>query len=175
MWFVVSQPHHVPDNYKRNGGRSAWKSERPKEASGCEDDGSSCERSEDFPPEEEDGRGAGDDMDMEDTELLSAKHRRPDRVRRGGGDDEDEDEEEDEEEGLEAEVRKELEESSKERMEEMLELPSSSASSPLHHPALGRREAQRERLNKILLDLLHRTPGKNGEGPGTKQGGRSTD
>ncbi|XP_013868611.1 histone-lysine N-methyltransferase ASH1L isoform X2 [Austrofundulus limnaeus] len=155
-------PHYVPDNYKRNGGRSAWKSERPKEASGCEDDGSSCERSEDFPPEEEDdGRGAGDDVDMEDPELLSAKPRRPDRVRRGGGDEDDEDEEEDEEEGLEAEVRKELEESSKERMDEMLELPSSSASSPLHHPALGRREAQRERLNKILLDLLHRTPGKN--------------
>ncbi|XP_017278982.1 histone-lysine N-methyltransferase ASH1L isoform X2 [Kryptolebias marmoratus] len=156
-------PHYVPDNYKRNGGRSAWKSERPKEASGCEDDGSSCERGEDFPPEEEeDGRGADDDVDMEDPELLSAKHRRPDRGRRGGGDDEDEDEEEDEEDGLEAEVRKELEESSKERMVEMLELPSSSASSPLHHPALGRREAQRERLNKILLDLLHRTPSKNG-------------
>ncbi|XP_037548842.1 histone-lysine N-methyltransferase ASH1L isoform X3 [Nematolebias whitei] len=156
-------PHYVPDNYKRNGGRSAWKSERPKETSGCEDDGSSCERSEDFPPEEEDGREE-DDMDVEDPKLLSAKHRRPDRGRRRGGDDEDEDEEEDEEEeedGLEAEVRKELEESSKERMEEMLELPSSSASSPLHHPALGKREAQRERLNKILLDLLHRTPNKN--------------
>ncbi|OCT66773.1 hypothetical protein XELAEV_18043024mg [Xenopus laevis] len=26
-------PHHVPDNYKRNGGRSAWKSERPKQSS----------------------------------------------------------------------------------------------------------------------------------------------
>ncbi|XP_075464260.1 histone-lysine N-methyltransferase ASH1L isoform X3 [Ascaphus truei] len=24
------QPHYVPDNYKRNGGRSSWKSERPK-------------------------------------------------------------------------------------------------------------------------------------------------
>lgn len=113
-------------------------------------------------------------MDVEGPKRLSAKHRRPERGRRGG-DDEDEDEEEEEEEGLEADVRKELEESSKERMEEMLELPSSSASSPLHHPALGRREAQRERLNKILLDLLHRTPNKNGEGAGTKQGGRSTD
>ncbi|TNM93143.1 hypothetical protein fugu_018545 [Takifugu bimaculatus] len=37
-------PHYVPDNYKRNGGRSAWKSERPKGATGCEDDGSSCGR-----------------------------------------------------------------------------------------------------------------------------------
>uniref|UniRef100_A0A665WXC7 Histone-lysine N-methyltransferase ASH1L-like n=1 Tax=Echeneis naucrates TaxID=173247 RepID=A0A665WXC7_ECHNA len=120
-------PHYVPDNYKRNGGRSAWKSERPKGAGGCEDDG-----------------------------------------------DEDEEDEEEEEEGHEAEERKELEEVSTERIGEMLELPSSSASSPLHHPALGRREAQRERLNKILLDLLHRTPNKNGEGPGTKQGARST-
>uniref|UniRef100_A0A672YUV4 Histone-lysine N-methyltransferase ASH1L-like n=1 Tax=Sphaeramia orbicularis TaxID=375764 RepID=A0A672YUV4_9TELE len=106
-------PHYVPDNYKRNGGRSAWKSERPKGEGGCEDD------------------------------------------------DEDEDEEEEEEEGQEPEKRKEMEDSSAERIGEMLELPSSSASSPLHHPALGRREAQRERLNKILLDLLHRTPSKN--------------
>lgn len=112
------------------------------------------------------------DMAPEDPELLSAKPRRAEREGEG---DEDEDEEEEEEEGQEAEERKELEEGSTERIGEMLELPSSSASSPLHHPALGRREAQRERLNKILLDLLHRTPSKNGEGPGTKQGGRSTD
>uniref|UniRef100_A0A8C5DEN9 Histone-lysine N-methyltransferase ASH1L-like n=1 Tax=Gouania willdenowi TaxID=441366 RepID=A0A8C5DEN9_GOUWI len=80
-------PHYVPDNYKRNGGRPAWKSEQHKDSGRCDDEGSSL-------------------------------------------------------------------------------------SSPLHHPALGRREAQRERLNKILLDLLHRTPSKNGEGAGTKQGGR---
>ncbi|KAF7210933.1 histone-lysine N-methyltransferase ASH1L isoform X1 [Nothobranchius furzeri] len=160
--FSVRKPHYVPDNYKRNGGRSAWKSERSKDASGCEDDGSSCERGEDFPPDEEDGRGAEEDLDMEDPELLSAK---PKRGRRGG-----DDEDEDEEEGLVAEVRKGLEESSTERMGEMLEIPSSSASSPLHHPALSRREVQRERLNKILLDLLHRTPNKNGEGVGMKQG-----
>ncbi|XP_041867340.1 histone-lysine N-methyltransferase ASH1L isoform X2 [Melanotaenia boesemani] len=152
-------PHYVPDNYKRNGGRSAWKSERPKDAEGCEDDGSSCERGEDFQLEPEDGRGVEEDIDMapEDPEHLSAKPRRADRGREG---EEDEDEEE-EEEGQEVEVRKELEEGSSERIGEMLELPSSSASSPLHHPALGRREAQRERLNKILLDLLHRTPSKN--------------
>ncbi|KAG7225498.1 hypothetical protein INR49_027493 [Caranx melampygus] len=164
-------PHYVPDNYKRNGGRSAWKSERPKGAGGCEDDGSSCDRGDDFPPEAEDGRGVEDDMDMapEDPELLPAKPRRAERE--GDGDeDEDEEEEEEEEEGQEAEERKDLEDGSTERIGEMLELPSSSASSPLHHPALGRREAQRERLNKILLDLLHRTPSKNGEGPGTKQG-----
>ncbi|KAF0024586.1 hypothetical protein F2P81_023388 [Scophthalmus maximus] len=164
-------PHYVPDNYKRNGGRSAWKSERPKGAGGCEDDGSSCDRGDDFPPEAEEGRGAEDDMDMapEDPEVLSSKPTRTERE--GEGDeDEDEEEEEEEEEGQEAAERKELEESSNERLGEMLELPSSSASSPLHHSALGRREAQRDRLNKILLDLLHRTPGKNGEGPGTKQG-----
>lgn len=167
------QPHYVPDNYKRNGGRSAWKSERPKGEGGCEDDGSSCDRGEDFPPEAEEGRGAEDDMDVapDDPELLSGKPRQPSH----GKGDEDEDEEEEEEEGQEPEKRKEMEDTSAERIGEMLELPSSSASSPLHHPALGRREAQRERLNKILLDLLHRTPSKNGEGPGMKQGGRSTD
>lgn len=171
MWCL--QPHYVPDNYKRNGGRSAWKSERPKGAGGCEDDGSSCERGDDFPPEAEDGRGVEDDMDLapEETELLSAKPRRAEPDAEG---EEDEDEEEDEEEGRDAEEQKELDESTAERIGELLELPSSSASSPLHHPVLGRREAQRERLNKILLDLLHRTPSKNGEGPGTKQGGRST-
>lgn len=165
------QPHYVPDNYKRNGGRSAWKSERPKEAGGCEDDGSSCDRGDDFPPEPEDGREVDDEVDMasEDAALLSAKPRRPERER---GEDEDE---EDEEEGQEATERKELEEGPAEKIGELLDVPSSSASSLLHHPALGRREAQRERLNKILLDLLHRTPGKNGEGPGTKEGGRSTD
>ncbi|KAM9385510.1 histone-lysine N-methyltransferase ASH1L isoform 2-T2 [Pholidichthys leucotaenia] len=152
-------PHYVPDNYKRNGGRSAWKSERPKEAGGCEDDGSSCDRGDDFPPEGDDARGVEDDTDLapEDPELLPAK---PRRAEHKGGGVEDEDEE-DEEEGREAEERKELEQSSTERIGEMLELPSSLASSPLHHPALGRREAQRERLNKILLDLLHRTPSKN--------------
>lgn len=110
------------------------------------------------------------DIAPEDPELLSVKSKR---VEREGEGDEEEDEEEDE--GQETEERKQLEEGSTERIGEMLELPSSSASSPLHLPALGRREAQRERLNKILLDLLHRTPSKNGEDPGTKQGGRSTD
>uniref|UniRef100_A0A8D3C5A6 Ash1 (absent, small, or homeotic)-like (Drosophila) n=1 Tax=Scophthalmus maximus TaxID=52904 RepID=A0A8D3C5A6_SCOMX len=68
-------PHYVPDNYKRNGGRSAWKSERPKGAGGCEDDGSSCDRGDDFPPEAEEGRGTEDDMDMapEDPELFLSK------------------------------------------------------------------------------------------------------
>lgn len=165
--ITLSQPHYVPDNYKRNGGRSAWKSERPKGAGGCEDDGSSCDRGDDFPPEGEDGRGVEDDVDMasEDPALLTGKAQRPERQVEGEEDEEDEEEEE----GQEAEERKELEEGSTERVGEMLELPSSSASSPFHHPGLGRREAQRERLNKILLDLLHRTPSKNGEGRGMGQ------
>lgn len=104
----------------------------------------------------------------EDPEPLSAKPRQKEQARAG---DEEENEEEEEEEGLEAGVRKELGESPENRLGEMLELPLSSASSPLHHPALSRREVQRERLDKILLDLLHRAPSKNGEGPGTKQGG----
>lgn len=162
------QPHYVPDNYKRNGGRSAWKSERPKGAGGCEDDGSSCDRGDDFPPESEDGRGVEDDMDMasEESPALSGQPQRPER--QGDG---DEDEEEEEEEGQEAEERRELDEGAAERGGEMLELPSSSASSPLHHPGLGRREVQRERLNKILLDLLHRTPSKNGEEAGIEAEG----
>lgn len=110
-------------------------------------------------------------MVPEEPEHIPAKPRQKERARPG---DEEEDEEE-EEEGLDTGVRKEIGESSEDRIGEMLELPLSSASSPLHHPALSRREAQRERLNKILLDLLHRAPSKNGEGPGAKQGGRSTD
>ncbi|KAM3858401.1 histone-lysine N-methyltransferase ASH1L [Diretmus argenteus] len=154
-------PHYVPDNYKRNGGRSAWKSERPKGTGSCEDDGSSCDRGDDFPPEGEDGNRAEDDMDVapEDPALLqTAKPQRPEQQ---GDADEEEEEEEEEEEAQEAEESRELEEGSTERVGEVLELPSSSPSSPLHHPGLGRREAQRERLNKILLDLLHRTPSKN--------------
>lgn len=165
---VFVQPHYVPDNYKRNGGRSAWKSERTKGAGGCEDDGSSCGRGDEFTPEAEDQRGAEDNRDMAtgDPEHLSAKPRGAELDVEG---DEDE-EEEDEEEGQDAEEQKELEERGTEHIGEMLELPSSSVSSPLHHPVLGRREAQRERLNKILLDLLHRTPNKNGERLETKQG-----
>lgn len=155
------QPHYVPDNYKRNGGRSAWKSERPKGAAGCEDDGSSCGRGDDFPPEADEQRGAEGDVDAAagDPELFSSKPRKADPEMEG-----EEDEEEDEEDGQDTEKHKELENSSADGLGEMLELPSSLTSSPLHQPVLGRREAQRERLNKILLDLLHRTPNKNGEG-----------
>uniref|UniRef100_A0A3Q2PDK7 Ash1 (absent, small, or homeotic)-like (Drosophila) n=1 Tax=Fundulus heteroclitus TaxID=8078 RepID=A0A3Q2PDK7_FUNHE len=155
-------PHYVPDNYKRNGGRSAWKSEQSKEAAGCEDDASSCDRGEDFPHGAEDGQTLEDDVDAphEGPQILPVKPTQKERAR-AGDEDEEEEEEEGEEEGLEAGVRKELGESAEDRMGEMLELPLSPSSSPLHHPALTRREAQRERLNKILLDLLHRAPSKN--------------
>ncbi|XP_057683198.1 histone-lysine N-methyltransferase ASH1L isoform X1 [Corythoichthys intestinalis] len=153
--FSVRRPHYVPDNYKRNGGRSAWKSERSKGSEGCEDEGSSCERGDDFPTETEDRRSEEDtDAAPSGSELLAGK---PPQVEG----DNDEDEEGAEGGGPEAEEQKEQEETSTERIGEILEQPSSSACSPLHHPALGRREAQRERLNKILLDLLHRTPNKN--------------
>ncbi|XP_033831263.1 histone-lysine N-methyltransferase ASH1L [Periophthalmus magnuspinnatus] len=150
-------PHYVPDNYKRNGGRSAWKSERPK-GEGCEDDASSsCER--DFL--NEDSRGT-EDLDIDTPppdhppQLLSGSKSRKQKKGDHTG--------EDEEEGAEPEKRRDMEESLAGRLGDMLELPLSSTSSPLPHPALGRREAQRERLNKILLDLLHRTPNKSGEG-----------
>uniref|UniRef100_A0AAZ3QS09 Histone-lysine N-methyltransferase ASH1L n=1 Tax=Oncorhynchus tshawytscha TaxID=74940 RepID=A0AAZ3QS09_ONCTS len=68
---------------------------------------------------------------------------------------------EEEDGGQEVEERRELEEGAAERGVDMLDLLPSISSSPLHHSGLGRREAQRDRLNKILLDLLHRTPNKN--------------
>uniref|UniRef100_A0A671PV36 Histone-lysine N-methyltransferase ASH1L-like n=1 Tax=Sinocyclocheilus anshuiensis TaxID=1608454 RepID=A0A671PV36_9TELE len=124
-------PHYVPDNYKRNGGRSAWKSERPKGASAC---------------------------DEEPSPSLSTSQER-----RTGGEEEDIEEEE------EGEERRETDEGSRERGggggRDALDAPCSSSlsSSPLHPSILGRREAQRVRLNKILLDLLHRVPSKNGK------------
>uniref|UniRef100_A0A8C8JW80 Histone-lysine N-methyltransferase ASH1L-like n=1 Tax=Oncorhynchus tshawytscha TaxID=74940 RepID=A0A8C8JW80_ONCTS len=123
-------PHYVPDNYKRNGGRSAWKSERPKGVGGaCEDDASPCDQGDNFRPESENRRGVEGDIDADG--------------------------------GQEVEERRELEEGAAERGVDMLDLLPSISSSPLHHSGLGRREAQRDRLNKILLDLLHRTPNKN--------------
>uniref|UniRef100_A0A3B3BKN0 Ash1 (absent, small, or homeotic)-like (Drosophila) n=1 Tax=Oryzias melastigma TaxID=30732 RepID=A0A3B3BKN0_ORYME len=152
-------PHYVPDTYKRNGGRSAWKSERSKEAGRCEEDDASCERGEDFPAETEEGRGA--EEAPEDPDFLSAKPRLTEKGGGGEEEEDDEEEEEEEEERQEARVCKELEEGSSDRMGEMLELPPPLSSSPLQHRALSRREVQRDRLNKILLDLLHRNPSKN--------------
>lgn len=74
---------------------------------------------------------------------------------------------EEEEEGEDRGERRETDEGSRERGggggQDALDAPCSSSlsSSPLHPSILGRREAQRGRLNKILLDLLHRAPSKN--------------
>uniref|UniRef100_A0AAY4DNL3 Histone-lysine N-methyltransferase ASH1L-like n=1 Tax=Denticeps clupeoides TaxID=299321 RepID=A0AAY4DNL3_9TELE len=114
-------PHYVPDNYRRNGGRSAWKSERPKGAGACEDD--TVEMT----------------VSQEESVSMSRLEMGDDPLDRGGA----------------------------RAGGEMLEAPpasSSLCSSPLHSSApLSRRESQRERLNKILLELLHRAPCKNGE------------
>ncbi|KAL0962565.1 hypothetical protein UPYG_G00341770 [Umbra pygmaea] len=166
-------PHYVPDNYKRNGGRSAWKSERPKGVEGAgEDDTSRCNRTDDFRPEGEEGQVMEVDMDAAPDELTTATAATPLKPDGPGeGAEEDAEEEEEEEVGQELEEHREMEEGPVERGVEMLELlpTSSRSSSPLHLPGLSRREAQRDRLNKILLDLLHRTPNKNGEQPMMKQ------
>uniref|UniRef100_A0AAY4DJ39 Histone-lysine N-methyltransferase ASH1L-like n=1 Tax=Denticeps clupeoides TaxID=299321 RepID=A0AAY4DJ39_9TELE len=137
-------PHYVPDNYRRNGGRSAWKSERPKGAGACEDDtvsGGSCDRGSGPVPkdgEEVGPRGEGEEEEDEgDEEGEERREMGDDPLDRGGA----------------------------RAGGEMLEAPpasSSLCSSPLHSSApLSRRESQRERLNKILLELLHRAPCKN--------------
>ncbi|KAG7469436.1 hypothetical protein MATL_G00128890 [Megalops atlanticus] len=150
-------PHYVPDNYKRNGGRSSWKSERPKlvckdglRGVGCEEDSSPsdprlCDGGGGAQMDSEEGGGEGD-MDIvpgEPRPLLShpphpPSASQPQTPQDRGGEEEEE---------------AELEQG------EALETPSSSSS--LHHSELGRREAQRDRLNKILLNLLHQTPSKN--------------
>lgn len=169
--FSFSQPHYVPDNYKRNGGRSAWKSERSKGAAVCDEDPSPSRSSDQLSVafsrdgEVSGGRAAEVEVDRahEDssTGLTSVA---PPQERRRATEEEDE---EDDEEVDEEEERGEMEEESAERTggTEALEPGTTSllSSSPMHPSVLGRREAQRERLNKILLHLLHRAPSKNGE------------
>ncbi|XP_051991564.1 histone-lysine N-methyltransferase ASH1L-like [Xyrauchen texanus] len=161
-------PHYVPDNYKRNGGRSAWKSERPKGASTCDEDPSprTCDPSVTFSKDrdEDGGRVVEGDMDttQEDSSSTPIPQLSTSQERKTGGEEEDVEEEE---EGEERGERRELDEGSRERTggQDVLDAPSSSSlsSSPLHPSILGKREAQRSRLNKILLDLLHRVPSKN--------------
>lgn len=157
----------MPDNYKRNGGRSAWKSERPKGASAGDEDPSpsaSCDRlSVAFSKDGDEDRERVEeeiDTNQEDTSTAIPQVSTSEE-RRTGGETEDVEEEE------EGEERREMDEGSRERGggQDMLDAPfcSSLSSSPLHPSVLGKREAQRERLNKILLDLLHRTPSKNGK------------
>uniref|UniRef100_A0A8K9XS66 Ash1 (absent, small, or homeotic)-like (Drosophila) n=1 Tax=Oncorhynchus mykiss TaxID=8022 RepID=A0A8K9XS66_ONCMY len=84
-------PHYVPDNYKRNGGRSAWKSERPKGVGGaCEDDASPCDQGDNFRPESENRRGVEGDMDAAQEETtLPAAAPPPQPVGPGEGEEED--------------------------------------------------------------------------------------
>ena len=168
------QPHYVPDNYKRNGGRSSWKSERPK--MGCKDElgGAGCEegcspagpRLCDGPGasqlDSEEGGAEGDATDVlpgEPPPLPPRPTALPATPQDRGAEEEEEEEDEDEDE----EEEEEEEEGEDEDGAEGPEIPPSSSCSSSHHSGLGRREAQRERLNKILLNLLHQTPGKNGE------------
>uniref|UniRef100_A0A672P6V4 Histone-lysine N-methyltransferase ASH1L-like n=1 Tax=Sinocyclocheilus grahami TaxID=75366 RepID=A0A672P6V4_SINGR len=163
-------PHYVPDNYKRNGGRSAWKSERPKGASTCDEEPSpsaSCDRlTAGFSRDGDEDGGRGAEGEMETTQEDSSapvSQLSTSQERRTGGEEEDMAEEE---EGGERVERRETDEGSREKGgggRDVLDAPclSSLSSLPLHPSILGRREAQRERLNKILLDLLHRAPSKN--------------
>lgn len=114
-------PHYVPDNYKRNGGRSSWKSERskaPLKDLGQEDDA--------LPLIEE----VLASQEQAANEMASL--------------------EEPEQEGATAEVRE-----GGEKTEE-----SSQEAQPACAPE-ERRHSQRERLNRILLNLLDKIPGKN--------------
>ncbi|XP_066529786.1 histone-lysine N-methyltransferase ASH1L [Hoplias malabaricus] len=162
-------PHYVPDNYKRNGGRSAWKTERSKGATACDEDPSlsgSCDQlSTAFSRDTEGGGGRGAEGEVDQTHEDSSTSLTllaPPQEQTRATEEEDE---EDEEEVDEEEEGREMEENSTERggSTEALEPRTSSSlsSSPLHPSVLGRREAQRDRLNKILLHLLHRAPSKN--------------
>ncbi|XP_062867038.1 histone-lysine N-methyltransferase ASH1L [Trichomycterus rosablanca] len=144
-------PHFVPDNYKRNGGRSAWKSERSKDTGAGDEDpspGGSCERLSNSRDAE--GRGDGEaeadtNCNHEDsstplTSLAPAQERR--RA------DEEEDEEADEDEEEEKRVAE----------EGRIEAEASSITSSALHPSFP---AQRERLHKFMQPLLHRTLNKN--------------
>lgn len=163
----------MPDNYKRNGGRSAWKTERPKGAATCEEEPSpsaSCDRvSAGFSRDgdEDGGRGAeGEKETTQEDSSAPVPQLSTSQEKRTGGEEEDIEEEE---EGEDSGERRVTDEGSRERGggggRDAMDAPCSSSlsSSPLHPSILGRREAQRERLNKILLDLLHRAPSKNGK------------
>ncbi|KAL4636164.1 histone-lysine N-methyltransferase ASH1L isoform X1 [Arapaima gigas] len=154
-------PHYVPDNYRRNGGRSSWKSERSKLA--CKENLGAAVEDDSSPTEARLGRGGGavsqpdseeggveGDLDVvpgDPSQLppQASQPPLPQPLQDRTGEEEGEEEED-----------AELDAGTTER-QETLELPSSSHTSSDH----GRREAQRNRLNKILLNLLQQTPSKN--------------
>ena len=96
------QPHYVPDNYKRNGGRSAWKSERPKGAAPCEEEDRG---SAPFPRDAEEvgargGGGAASGLEQEpdapqdETSALGRLQPGPQQQPAGDGDEEEDEPEE---------------------------------------------------------------------------------
>ncbi|KAM8920883.1 histone-lysine N-methyltransferase ASH1L [Pelodytes ibericus] len=107
-------PHYVPDNYKRNGGRSSWKSGRPKQPSRV------------LPPEEE-------PLPLMDELLGNEEIPVPE----------------------EAEPETPSVEVNETPLEESSPLP------PRICSPQERQKAQRNKLNQILLQLLHKLPGKN--------------
>ncbi|XP_053559190.1 histone-lysine N-methyltransferase ASH1L [Bombina bombina] len=114
-------PHYVPDNYKRNGGRSSWKSERPKPASrdlSLEDD--TLPLMEDLLENQE--MAPSEVSVPEETEVMST---------------------------------------SVEITEERAIVEDSNRHSPRLCSLQERRQAQRDKLNQILLKLLEKIPGKN--------------
>ncbi|KAM4690045.1 histone-lysine N-methyltransferase ASH1L [Rhinophrynus dorsalis] len=112
-------PHYVPDNYKRNGGRSSWKSEHPKPP------GRDLHQEEDTLPMMEDLLGS---QDLTRHEMPALE---------------------------ETEIEPSSLEISDKRVEESSSLPAHLCSPQ------ERQQAQREKLNQILLRLLEKLPGKN--------------
>uniref|UniRef100_A0A8C4RN22 Ash1 (absent, small, or homeotic)-like (Drosophila) n=1 Tax=Erpetoichthys calabaricus TaxID=27687 RepID=A0A8C4RN22_ERPCA len=131
-------PHYVPDNYKRNGGRSSWKSERPK---------LTCK--EVLSVSEEDSCPVMSDltMDMESNRVEMPPRLQEDtKARAEAGDGE-----------LHPQQRQ-------QQLEEEEPEEDAGISTPELldcGPPGDKRTIQRERLNKILLHLLKRIPGKN--------------
>lgn len=156
------QPHYVPDNYKRNGGRSSWKSERPKLS--CKEQPAAGDQGEEpADPRLSEGRALTPLVDAE--EALTERDAdvgpagpsqflpsRPQGLPPQGPQDRAVEEQPEEETEADMETRS-------AEQQEVLELTSSS-----ENPSeASRREAQRDRLNKILLNLLHQTASKTGE------------
>nr|XP_033779941.1 histone-lysine N-methyltransferase ASH1L isoform X2 [Geotrypetes seraphini] len=114
-------PHYVPDNYKRNGGRSSWKSERSKSLSK-------------EPSQEE------DPLPLLEEVLVSqeqSSHAMP----------------------ILEETDRDVNSAESCHEEKKVEQPNLLTRRPCTPEE--RRQAQRDRLNRILLNLLEKIPGKN--------------
>ncbi len=158
----------MPDNYKRNGGRSAW-SERPKCAATCDEEPSpsaSCDQvSAGFSRDGDEDGGRGGEGEMETAQEGSSApvpQLSTSQEKRTSGEEEDIEEEEEGEDRGEKRDRRGLPREGGGGGQDALDAPCSSSlsSSPLHPSILGRREAQRGRLNKILLDRCTGRPAR---------------